>query len=292
MNKPSERTGVLALTGCMLLWGFLPIYWRALIPISSGTIIIYRIFLVCVSAILLAKTRYSWGEIFGPLMDRKTALKFFLAGALITANWSTYIWAVNAGFVIQSSLGYYIEPLVICVFGVVIFREKMTRWRGIAVGMATAAILLQLWHLHQIPGIALGLASTFAVYAAVKKTVSLPPLISLVYETIFFAPIALGVLIWMEATGRGALAVAQPYQYVLLLFCGLLTVTPLALFAWAAQLIPLFTIGLMEYISPTISMFLGIFLFHEPFDGMQLLTFAIIWVGLVFFTIGEYRTGR
>ena len=143
-----------------------------------------------------------------------------------------------------------------------------------------------------VAAVGLCLGAAVAVYAAVKKTVSLPPLISLVYETIFFAPIALGVLIWMEATGRGALAVAQPYQYVLLLFCGLLTVTPLALFAWAAQLIPLFTIGLMEYISPTISMFLGIFLFHEPFDGMQLLTFAIIWVGLVFFSVGEYRGDR
>ena len=292
-DKNEYRSGLIASIGCMTLWGILPVYWKALVPISSWMIIIYRILLVHVFAILLARTRFTWDEIFGPIRrDRKLALKFLGAGAVITTNWSTYIWAVNAGHVIDASVGYYIEPLMVCVFGMIFFKERLTIYKSLAMGLATLSVVILLVHFHAVPGIALGIALSFAVYSAIKKTVSQPPLISLVYETIFFAPIALGVLIWMEATGRGALAVAQPYQYVLLLFCGLLTVTPLALFAWAAQLIPLFTIGLMEYISPTISMFLGIFLFHEPFDGMQLLTFAIIWVGLVFFSVGEYRTGR
>ncbi len=292
-RKTEYRNGLIASIGCMTLWGVLPIYWKALVPISSWIIIIYRIFLVHIFAIILAKTKFSWQEIFGPIRsDRKLALKYLAAGAVITTNWSTYIWAVNAGHVIDSSVGYYIEPLMVCLFGMLIFREKLTIYKGIAMALALLAVIILLVHFHTFPGIALGLAVSFAVYSAIKKTVTQPPLISLVYETIFFAPPALVVIIWLELNGRGALGMGQPYQYGLLLLCGLLTVIPLSLFASAAQKVPLFTLGLTEYISPTISLILGVFFFREAFDGIQFLAVAIIWVGLVFFSVGELREQR
>ena len=287
------RSGLIASIGCMTLWGVLPVYWKALVPISSWMIIIYRILLVHVFAMLLARTRFSWAEIFGPIRhDRKLGLKFLGAGTIITINWSTYIWAVNAGHVIEASIGYYIEPLMVCVFGMIFFRERLTRYKTAAMVLAAAAVILLLVHFHAIPGISLGIALSFAIYSAIKKTVSQPPLISLVYETIFFAPPALVAIIWLEAKGMGALGVGEPYQYGLLLLCGLLTVIPLSLFASAAQKVPMFTLGLTEYISPTLSLILGVFFYREPFDGIQFLAVAIIWVGLVFFSVGELKEQR
>ena len=290
------RSGLIASIGCMALWGILPIYWKALIPINSWVIIIYRILLVCVFAILLARVRFSWNDIFGPILhDRKLALKFLGAGAVITINWSTYIWAVNAGHVIDASIGYYIEPLMVCVFGMIFFREKLTVFKSAAMVLAIIAVIILLIHFHKMPGIALGIAVSFAVYSAIKKTVSQPPLISLVYETMFFAPPALAAIIFLECRGDGALSALEPgmwWKYALLLLCGLLTVIPLSLFASAAQKVPMFTLGLTEYISPTLSLILGVFLFREPFDGVQFLAVAIIWVGLVFFSFGELREQR
>lgn len=292
-NTSEYRSGLIASIGCMTLWGILPVYWKALVPISSWVIIIYRILLVHVFAVLLARTRFSWNEIFGPIRhDLKLALKFLGAGAVITINWSTYIWAVNAGHVIDASIGYYIEPLMVCVFGMIFFRERLTLYKSVAMALAIIAVIILLIHFHKLPGIALGIALSFAVYSAIKKTVSQPPLISLVYETIFFAPFALVIIIYLETHGIGALEALAPghwWQYVLLLLCGLLTVIPLSLFASAAQKVPMFTLGLTEYISPSLSLILGVFLYHEPFDGIQFIAVAIIWVGLVFFSFGELR---
>ncbi|MBQ9060935.1 MAG: EamA family transporter RarD [Firmicutes bacterium] len=287
------RSGLIASIGCMALWGVLPIYWKALVPISSWVIIIYRILLVNVFAMLLARTKFSWDQIFGPIRrDWKLALKFLGAGAVITINWSTYIWAVNADHVIQASIGYYIEPLMVCVFGMIFFREKLTVYKSAAMALAALAVVILLVHFHQFPGISIGIALSFAVYSAIKKTVSQPPLISLVYETIFFAPPALALINWLETTGRGAIGACHPWQYALLLLCGLVTVIPLSMFASAAQKVPMFTLGLTEYISPTLSLILGVFFFKEPFDGVQFLAIAVIWVGLVFFSIGELREQR
>ena len=285
--------GMAALIASMVMWGVLPVYWKSLIPIDSRVIILYRILMVDVFAILIARARYSWKEIFGYFStDRKTVIKLFCAGAVVTANWSTYIWAVNAGFIIQTSIGYYIEPLVVCLFGMIIFREKLTFFKAAALVLAFAAMIIQLIHFHQIPGIALGLASTFAVYTAIKKTVSIPPVISLVYETIIFAPVALAIILYMEMNGKGALAAGQPYQFALLLLSGLMTVIPLGLFSYSAQRIPMFSLGIIEYLSPTIAMLLGIFVYDESFGRILFMTFVIIWIGLVFFTIGERREQR
>ena len=287
------RRGLLASIGCMTLWGILPVYWKALIPISSWTIIIYRILLVCVVAMLLARTQFDWGGIFRPLREEpRLALKYLAAGAVITMNWSTYIWAVNAGHIIQASIGYYIEPLMVCIFGIIFFRERLTRYNSTAMILAAVAVVILLIHFRQVPGISLGIALTFATYSAIKKTVDLPPLISLVYETMFFAPPALAVILYLEINGRGALASGEPWQYGLLLLCGLVTVVPLSMFASAAQKVPMFVLGLTEYISPTLSMFLGVLVYREPLDRVQLIAIIIIWIGLVLFSWGELRASR
>ena len=286
-----HRNGLAAAVGCMMLWGVLPGYWKSLVPISSGTIILYRIVLVFVCSLLLAMRSVGIKEILAPLKnDRRMALRCVAAGVIVTANWSTYIWAVNADHVIDSSIGYYIEPLMVCLFGILFFREKMTGFKAAALLLAACSVIILLVHFHRLPWIPLGLAITFSVYSAIKKTVTLPPLVSLVYET---AALMLPALIWiinLECSGKGALAEGQPYQFGLLLLCGLLTAVPLGLFAAAAQKVTMFELGLTEYVSPTISMILGVFLFREPFDQVQLIAVVLIWIGLVFFSYGEYRS--
>lgn len=289
LENNSARIGLFCALGCALLWGVLPIYWQALRPIDSMVIIFYRIFLVGVTTFVAAYKIYGKEKLFAPLKQKGLIVNFIIAGILISANWSIYIWAVNANQVIQTCIGYYIEPLMVCIFGVVLFKEKLNKYKIAALTFATIGVLVVLIHFKQLPVIALSLALTFATYAAFKKRYNMEALITLFYETVFLAPFALAAIIYVEVNGMGALAVAQPHQLFLLLFVGLLTATPLALFAMAANRVSLVTLGITEYISPSISLLIGIFLFKEPFDLVQFVAFVIIWIGLVYFTFGEIK---
>ena len=287
------RKGVFQVVLSMFIWGVLPIYWKALIPISSSVIMFYRVLMVFFSALLLARRNYTWKEIWAPLKeDRKTIRTLAIAGIVITINWSTYIWAVNAGLILQTSLGYYIEPLVVCLLGIILFRERVTKYKVTAMIFALAAVLVLLVHFHQVPTLALGLALTFSIYAAIKRSVTVDPVLSMIYETMFLAPIALAVILYQEISGHGAVAAGAPYQVVLLLLCGFCTAVPLMLFSAGAQKTSMFILGLVEYISPTMQMILGILLYHEHADSVQFMAFGIIWVGLVFFTVGEFKDTR
>lgn len=183
-EQSQYRKGVFQVVFCMVIWGVLPIYWKALIPISSSVIMLYRVLMSFLTALLLAHRNYTWQEIWAPLKeDRKTIRTLAVAGVIITINWSTYIWAVNAGFIIQTSLGYYIEPLVVCLLGIILFHERVTKYKVVAMIFALVAVLVLLFHFRQIPFIALGLALTFSVYAAIKRSVTVDPVLSMIYET-------------------------------------------------------------------------------------------------------------
>ena len=287
-SRKQYKQGMISALGCSLWWGIMPIYWQMLRPIDSSVIIFYRIVLVTLVCLVGALILYDKETIIAPLKDKKKLFKIVLAGFLITANWSMYIWAVNANLIIQTCIGYYIEPLAVCLIGIIIFKDKLSKYKTIAFCFAAAGVVAVIVYFGEVPILALSLALTFAFYAALKKDFNMPPILSLLYETIFLMPFALGVIVYIETTGQGALAVAEPYKYALLMLCGLFTAFPLGLFADAANKLNLFVLGLTEYISPTISLFIGIKFLGEPFEPIQLIAFAIIWVGLVFFSYGEY----
>jgi chloramphenicol-sensitive protein RarD len=207
-------------------------------------------------------------------------------------NWSIYILAVQAGYVIQSSMGYFLEPLIVCLFGMFFYKEKANKWKLISMGFALAGLLIMIIGYKELPIIAIGLAATFAIYAAIKKSVDLPPFQSLLYETVFIAPIALLFVLLVEGNDMGALAMGGSQKFILLLLAGIASAVPMGLFSAAARNLPLLTLGLTEYLSPSISLFLGIFLFREPFDLIQFVAFVVIWVGLIFFTYGELVDAR
>lgn len=287
--EKNYKLGLIAALGCSFLWGILPMYWKLLVPIPSSVIIFYRIFWVGVVTFFAALKLYGWERIKAPLKVKGNKLKFFIAGVIITLNWSIYIWAVNAGFIIQTSIGYYIEPLVVCLFGIIFFKEKITKYNLSAFVLATIGVLVVVIHFGEVPTIAIGLAVTFAIYAALKKLFNVEAILSLLYETMFLVPIALGVIIYLEMTGQGAIGVGEPYQYGLLMLSGLATAIPLGLFAIGANNLPLITLGVTEYLSPSMALILGIFVYNEPFDLVQFISFTIIWIGLVVFTIGEAK---
>ena len=286
------KTGLLCVIGCQLFWGVCPIYWQALMPIPSWIIILYRIVTMFVFSYIAARFRFSREEVWGPLRDRAVRRKYFTAGLILTANWSTYIWAMTSGRVIQASIGYYIEPIVICAVGIIVFREKLTKYNLTAMIFAAAAIVIILVHYRQLPGVALGLAFTWAAYSAIKKTSEMPVLLTMVYETMIYAVICFFAIIYIETRGVGALSLGVPGKYALMYLSGLITLIPVGLFSVSAKKVSLLVIGLCQYISPTMSLLLGIFLFKEPFDRVQAAALVIIWTGLAVFTYGEFISAK
>ena len=229
MENKNYKNGLIYALSCAVIWGFLPIYWNGLKPISSLVVIFYRITLMTLTclAIEFIKTR-DFKKIFAPMFaDRKKVWTYVIAGVLITTNWSIYIWAVQAGYVIQASMGYFLEPLLVCLLGMIIYKEKANKWKKISLCFALAGMLVMVIGYRELPLISLGLATTFGVYTAIKKRVDLPALQSLLYETIFIAPIALLVIFWMEGSGIGAVAIGSSGKFVLLLLAGIVSAVPL-----------------------------------------------------------------
>jgi len=286
-ERKEYKLGMICGITSMTVWGVLPLYWKALIPISSYVLILYRIVLVALTCFVAATKVYGLPELAGTFNNRKLVFKLFLTGLIITVNWSIYIYAINSGQAIEASIGYYIEPLVVCLFGVVLFKERPNKFKLISIVFACAGVVVILFHFLRLPYLALSLAITFASYTAMKKHLKIRALVSLLFETIFIAPFALFLILYMEMSGAGAIAVGQPYQLLLLSFIGLATATPLALFSMAANRVSMISLGILEYIAPSLTLLIGIFVFKEGFDSVQFIAFVLIWIGLVFFTYGE-----
>lgn len=289
----SEQNFRLGLTGalaCQLIWGFLPIFWQSLKPVNCWVIILYRIFTMACYSLICARFRYTFKEIFAPLRDHHVRRKYFTAGLILTINWSIYIYAINTEHVIQSTIGYYIEPLVVCLFGIILFKEELSKYNLAAMLLALSAVVLILVHFHQVPMIALGLALSFSTYSAIKKTAQVEPLLAIVYETLIYGPLALIGIIIVETRGVGALGVASNMQFLGLMITGLVTWLPMFLFGIAARHIPLVLVGLLQYISPSITLVCGILLFKEAIDIYEIIAFGIIWLGLIIYSIGGIKS--
>ena len=288
-DKKKYRTGLIFGVAAMVMWGVLPLYWKALVPISSYTIVLYRIVFYGLTCFIAAVKVYGFSEIIAPLKERKTVIMFTIAGLLVTVNWNIYIYAVNSGQAIETSIGYYLQPLIVCVFGIILFKERPTKYRSISLVFASIGVLIVLIHFMRVPLIAIMLGVTFATYAAIKRHLKMKALVSIFCETIFITPFALALIIYSEINGNGALTSAQPFQWILLSLSGIVTALPLLLFAAATNRISMIPLGIIGYIAPSITLYIGIFVFNEPFDFVQFIAFVVIWIGLVFFTYGELR---
>jgi chloramphenicol-sensitive protein RarD len=277
--------GVLAGIGAYLTWGFFPIYFKSLQSVPALEIMFHRVvwsFLFLVLVILARKEWLRWKtEITRP----RIVLLYALAACLLAANWLVYIYGVNAGQVVETSLGYFINPLLSVALGVAFLRERLRPAQWLPVALAAAGVIYLTLELGKLPWIALALALTFGLYGLMKKVAPLGALHGLTLETgLLFLP-ALFYLLALERNSLGAFAHAGAGVTLLLGLAGVITSLPLLLFATAARSIPLYMVGILQYIAPTCQFLLGVFLYHEPFTQIQLIGFSLIWVALAIYTL-------
>ena len=288
-NEYNKKLGIIYGVMAFTAWGLLPIYWDLLNQIPALEILAHRIVwsFLFVTALLIIKGNYS--ALKEILTSRQKSLLVFAGAVLVSINWYTYIWAVNSNFVLQTSMGYYINPLVVSLLSMVVLKEKFNRGKIAALILAAIGVLIQTIQYGSIPWVALILAVSFALYGLVKKVVSIDTITALALETLMITPLALLYIGRIELTGSGSLTVIPLSVLVLLLFSGVVTATPLLWFARGTQLVEFSTIGFLQYIAPTISFFLGVFFFREDFSITHLISFCFIWAALIVYTVAITR---
>ena len=281
--------GALAAATCYLAWGLFPLYWKQLSAINPLELIAHRHLSCLVFVLLVMGFGRGWGGLKGALQSR-TAVKWHaLSGSLLTVNWIVFVWGVNTGHVLEVSLGYFLVPLVNVGLGRFALHEQLRRAQWIAIGFAAAGVVLLMIRVGRPPWIALALAGTFGAYGLLRKKSPLGPLVGLGLETLLLAPAALAFVVWRQNTGAGALGHVSVTTHGLLLCVGIITAVPLLLFAYGARRILFTTLGLLQYIAPTVQFALGTWLYNEPFTAAQASAFTLIWIGLALYTADNLR---
>lgn len=267
------------------IWGLLPIYWKWLHGVSAGQIISHRILWSSILlAVFITMTRQI-RDFAGKALHRRILLVYGVAALLVTGNWLTYIWAVNAGLIVETSLGYFINPLISILMGVVFLRERLRPWQWVAIGIAASGVGYLTVAYGQLPWIALTLAFTFALYGLVKKTAPLSSVHGLALETGLMSVPALAYLLFAETDGAGAFVHAGWQITLLLVGAGLATTVPLLLFASAARRVPLTWLGVLQYLAPTLQFMLGVFVYGETVTLQRLVGFGLVWIALIVFGV-------
>ena len=285
------KKGILYGIGAYVCWGFFPIYWKSLHQVPATQLIGHRIlwsFLLLIVIILFAG---QWGE-FRKTINSKVIRIYSIAAVLIGINWLVYVWAVNANYIVETSLGYFINPLLSVLLGVIFLKERLRIAQWIPVILASLGVAYLSYVYGRLPYIALTLSVSFGLYGLVKKISPLGPLHGLTIETGILCLPALFYLILVESNGTGAFLHTGPTSALLMIGAGLVTTIPLLMFATSARLIPLWVVGLLQYIAPTLQFIIGVFIYKEPFSHEQLIGFSIVWIALIIFLVENYVATR
>lgn len=291
MDK-QKTAGVIYAVTAYILWGILPIYWKLVSSVFSIEILANRIVWAFVFTVLIIAVTKQWKELKQMAKDRKQMLYIFIASILITINWGLYIWAVNSGKIVDASLGYYINPLLAVVLGVLIFKEKLSNMTKAGIAIATIGVLIKTVQYGKIPWISLGLAISFGLYGAIKKSVKANSIVGLTLETAMITPAAAVYMISRHISGVGAFETQGSLVIFLLIGAGAVTAIPLLLFTSGAKRLPLSLLGFTQYISPTISLFIGIFVYHEGFTAVDMIAFCFIWAALAIYSFSQIYLGK
>ncbi|RKR68252.1 chloramphenicol-sensitive protein RarD [Acidovorax sp. 94] len=286
------NTGILYAALAYIAWGLFPLYFKQVADVPSLEVVMHRTLwsLVFVFGVLMVRRQWSWmGAV---LRQPKVLAAFGLSAMLLSGNWLTYVWAVQNQHVVDASLGYFILPLVNVALGFVFLRERPRPGQWMAVAVAAAGVLWLAVQAGRLPWIALVLALSFGFYGLLRKVAVLGALEGLALETLVLAPVAAVVLGWWAWQGQGALVQGTPATVGWLLLAGPMTAVPLLLFAAGARLIPMSTLGILQYISPSLQFALGVWLFHEPFEPARLVGFVLIWAALLVYSMEGWWTRR
>lgn len=289
-------SGFLAAAAAFVLWGVLPVYWKILDVVPAYEILCHRMFwslLLTLGLLQLRGRMRAFGQV---LKVRRNLAIYSITGLLLAVNWLLYIWAVNAGYIVEASLGYFINPLINVLFGMVFFGEKMRPLQWLALIFAFVGVVYLTVYYGKFPWIALALALCFAIYGLLHKKNDLGSLDALCLETgMLFLPAA-AVLVVLGITGDGSFAQIGVAHSLLLIGAGIVTTIPLLFFGYAAKRIPLSTLGLFQYLAPSINLIIGVFIYREEFPQARFIGFSIVWGGLLLFMAENvhqrYKTRR
>jgi len=290
---PQRRLGVLCCATAFAIWGLLPLYLKALTGVSAFEVLMHRVLWLLPFLIALLALRRDFGWVRGAFSSGETLRRFASSAFLLSVNWFLYIWAVSSERVVDASLGYFINPLVSVVLGVVVLGEHLRRAQWLAIAIAAAGVLWLTVLARQLPWIGLVLAASFGGYGLLRKTAPLGALEGLTLETCLLFPLAAAGLGWLSHSHESAFVAGGAGSRLLLAAAGPITGVPLLLFAAGARRIPLSLVGLLQYIGPTLQLLLGIFVWHEPFRPDKFIGYALIWLALLVYTLeGLHRATR
>ncbi len=276
------KKGVVYVIGTYIVWGVLPIYWKLLQDVPATILVAYRVVWSLILVVGLLTYLRQWRWLKGAITNKYIFFTFLTTGYLLTVNWLVYIWAVNSGYIVDASLGYFINPLVSVLLGVIFFRERLRPGQSVAIVIAFVGVLYLTISYGSLPWIALTLACTFSIYGLLKKSTSLQVLQGLSLEmAVIFLP-ALGYLFIADGAGAGQF---NTLTMLLLVGTGVLTAVPFYFYSAAAQKIPLSMMGILQYIAPTLQFLIGVLVYGETFTQDRMIGFSLVWLALIIYTI-------
>ncbi|MDO4321211.1 MAG: EamA family transporter RarD [Lachnospiraceae bacterium] len=290
--KKKTTWGSISVAFAYACWGVLTIFWNLLGEVDSLYILAQRIIWSMVFMGIYMAVLHKWKEIAEVFKSRRELAICFVCGILITINWGVYIFAVNSGHVLDASLGYFLEPVLVGAIGMLVFRERLSKLEKITFVFSVAGLAYMIAATRTFPVLALLIAGSFAVYGAVKKTLKLTPHTSLFMETLCMTPFALLFAVYADAKGAGSIGILQGAQLLLLPACGIITSVPLLMFNRGVRQIPYYISGILMYINPTLQFLMGLFYFKEELDQNRLIAFVIIWIGVLFTVYDKLRLMR
>lgn len=295
LTAPDAPRGIASALGAYLCWGLFPLFWRLLASVDALELIAHRHLWSLVTMLALLAWSGGFAQLRAALRQPRLVGITFLAGALLTVNWWAFVWGVNHGRVIECSLGYFLQPLASVLVGRLWLGERLSRLQTLALLIAAAGVASLVWRVGAVPWVALAIVASWSPYAVLKKRAALPALPGFALETLLLSPLALAYLAWLATRGRGALGHAPAGVELLVLVSGLVTAVPLLLFADGARRLRLTTLGLLQFIVPTLQFLTGWAIFGEPLAPDRLLAFACIWSGLLLYVadlVGSLRSPR
>ncbi|MGD6855565.1 EamA family transporter RarD [Bacillus infantis] len=293
MTDTEVKQGALYAGLSYLIWGILPIYWKLLNHVSADEILASRVFWSFIFMLAVLVLTRKWPDFIltlrGIRNNKKQMLALTIASLLVSCNWFIYIWAVNSGQMIEASLGYYINPLVSVLLGIVVLKEKLSSVQAVSFLLAAAGVLIMTLSYGRFPWIAVALALSFGLYGLAKKLIKVESAIGLTLETMVVMPLALGYLIYLFADGKQSFLAISTGTDLLLIGAGAATAIPLLYFAKGAQKIPLSMLGYLQYIAPTLTLLLGIFVYGEEFTKTHMVAFLFIWLALTVYSLSRTK---
>lgn len=290
-NYPIMKFGMLYAASAYVIWGLFPLYFKILQSVSPLHILIHRVIWSLAFLVIVLALRRQWSWVNNVVRRPKVLAGFAASALLLSANWFLYIWAVNQGRIVDASLGYFMTPLVNVLLGFALLHERLRAIQWGAIGLAVMGVAWLTWLGGSLPWISLILALSFGTYGLLRKTAALGALEGLTLESAMMFPAAVMYLGWLTAQGQNSFSDTPLTLQIMLIASGPITAIPLLLFASGARRIPLSLLGLMQYVTPSLQLLLGVWLYHEPFGSMRLIGFVLIWSGLAVFSAeGVWRT--